>query len=96
MLAAAGIYALDHHRERLIDDHAMATRLADSLEAITGVTVTACHTNMVFCDLADPDAALAKLNAAGILAAIGPYNARFVTHLDLPEDTPERVAAALS
>ena len=96
VLAAAGIYALDHHRERVTDDHAMATRLADSLRAVPGVTVTAAHTNMVFCDLDQPESVTAKLDAAGILAAIGPYNARFVTHLDLPQDTPERVAAALT
>ena len=96
VLAAAGIYALDHHRGRVTEDHAMATRLADSLRTVPGTTVTAVHTNMVFCDFADPDSVTAKLGGADILAAIGPYNARFVTHLDLPEDTPERVVAALS
>lgn len=96
VLAAAGIYALDHHRERVVDDHAMAGRLAESLEAVPGATVTSLHTNMVFCEFAEPEVVTAKLETAGILAAIGPYNARFVTHLDLPEDTPERVATALS
>ena len=46
--AAAGLYALDHHIDRLADDHANAARLAAGLDAIDGVKVDSCATNMVF------------------------------------------------
>lgn len=95
LLAAAGIFALDEHRDRVVDDHAMANRIGDVLRTIDGATVSGVHTNMVFCDFDNPDEASTKLAAANILAAVGPYNSRFVTHLDLPEDTPEQIAAAL-
>ncbi|MEM7653328.1 MAG: low-specificity L-threonine aldolase [Pseudomonadota bacterium] len=57
VLAAAAIYALDHHVARLADDHARAKRLADTFEACDGITVTApVHTNVIF---AEVDQALA-------------------------------------
>ena len=48
IVAAAGLYALEHHLERLADDHANATALAAGLDAIDGVKVDSCATNMVF------------------------------------------------
>ena len=50
ILAAAGIHALDHHIDRLADDHAMARRLADQLNGIGPITVDAglVETNMLF------------------------------------------------
>lgn len=50
MLAAAALYALDHHVERLADDHALAQRLAAGLVGVPGLQVETPHTNIVFVD----------------------------------------------
>ena len=96
IIAAAGIHALDHNRERVADDHALATALGDALAQIPGVTVSGVETNMVFAQFAEPEAVAAKFDEAGILAAIQDGTSRFVTHLDLPADTAERVAQTLA
>lgn len=87
ILAAAGIHALDHHVERLRDDHVLAKRLAKGLQGLPGVLVQEPHTNIVFMDLAEPARAHAEqllpyLRAQGVLAN-GLYRIRFVTHLDV-------------
>ena len=84
LLAAAAAFALDHHLERLAQDHAMAQRLAQGLENISGLKVRSAQTNIVFVDVADgkgPDL-LAYLKAHGVLAT-GLIGLRFVTHLDV-------------
>ncbi|OYQ42817.1 low-specificity L-threonine aldolase [Rhodoferax sp. TH121] len=84
LLAAAANYALDHHVERLADDHALAQRLAQGLQGIAGLTVRSAQTNIVFVDVADghgPDL-LAHLKSHGVLAT-GLIGLRFVTHLDV-------------
>lgn len=95
-LAAAGLYALDHHVERLAIDHAHAQQLADVLRQHPDVAgLRPVHTNIVIFDLRPGLSAadfLAKLAALGIRAsAFGPQTVRFVTHLDVG---PEQVAAA--
>ncbi len=97
ILAAAGIYALDHHRDRLVDDHNMAQSIAHAMADVPGVDILDVQTNMVFLDFSSfaGDAA-AALTKAGMLAAVQPGPSRFVTHLDLPPDTPERLVAALT
>lgn len=97
IVAAAGIYALDHHRKRIVEDHAMAEAIGAALETVPGVTVSAVNTNMVFCDFSGyaGDVA-ARFEAAGIQGAVGPASSRLVAHLDIPADTPERLVAALS
>lgn len=84
LLAAAALYALDHHVERLADDHALARRLADGLAAIEGLRVRSAQTNIVFVDVADGrgPALLAHLKKQGVLAT-GLIGLRFVTHLDV-------------
>jgi threonine aldolase len=87
MLAAAAIYALDNHVERLAQDHALARKLGAALAQIDGVSVDPVHSNIVFVDLtgsAQAKAAglLAHLQQHGILAT-GLYRLRFVTHLDV-------------
>ena len=90
VLAAAGIYALDHNVTRLADDHALAQRLADGLAGIDGLQVEAPQTNIVFVDLVGAeDAVKARsaelipyLKSRGVLAT-GLYRLRFVTHLDV-------------
>jgi threonine aldolase len=87
LLAAAGIYALDHHVERLADDHANAIRLAEQLATIPqiSVDVDAVQTNMVFMNVAqDAAASLPEyLQKKGILINGHPSRIRLVTHLDV-------------
>jgi len=90
ILAAAGIYALDHHIDRLAEDHANALRLAERLADIPQITVDPAEveTNMVFAGL--PDGAAAPLQAhlcdRGILINRGEPQIRLVTHLDCGAD----------
>jgi threonine aldolase len=86
-LAAAASYALDHHVERLAQDHALAQRLAQGLKGLQGLVVETPQTNIVFVDLVDQTRERANelvtyLNAQGVRAN-GLYRLRFVTHLDV-------------
>ncbi len=99
LLAAGALYALDHHVERLAQDHALARRLAAALTGIPGLQVEPPQTNMVFVDLVGAArersaALLAHLAASGILA-VGLYRLRFVTHLDVDAAGVDRAAAAI-
>jgi threonine aldolase len=84
VLAAAALHALDHHVQRLADDHANASRLADGLRGLPGVSVTPPQTNIVFVDLTPEKAtgAVERLRQRGVLAT-GLYRLRLVTHLDV-------------
>jgi threonine aldolase len=96
LLAAAAAFALDHHLERLAQDHAMAQRLAQGLENITGLKVRSAQTNIVFVDVADgkgPDL-LAYLKVHGVLAT-GLIGLRFVTHLDVDAQGIDHAAACV-
>jgi threonine aldolase len=96
VLAAAALHALDHHVERLAEDHANAKRLADGLQGLPGVTVEMPQTNILFVDLAPEKAAGAvdRLRAAGVLCT-GLYRLRFVTHLDVSRDDIDRAIRVL-
>jgi threonine aldolase len=98
IFSAAADYALDHHIERLADDHANARLLADRLAASLAIDLdpAAVQTNIVVFSLARdaPDAAyvVATLREVGVLVvAFGPRTIRAVTHLDV---TREQVAEA--
>ncbi len=101
VLAAAALHALDHHVERLADDHALARRLADGLAGLPGVTVEPPQTNIVFVDLHGERAAgaLPHLTTRGVLATGSLYGQaqrlRFVTHLDVNAVGVGRAIAAL-
>ncbi len=88
IVAAAGLYALEHHIERLADDHANASRLAEGLGAIDGVKIDSCATNMVFIRLDDqgrgdiPDLK-DELEARGVHTRWSGSQSRLVTHLDV-------------
>lgn len=84
LLAAAAAHALDHHVDRLADDHALARRLADGLGDIAGLAVRSARTNIVFVDVADGrgPALLDWLARHGVFAT-GLIGLRFVTHLDV-------------
>lgn len=99
LLAAAASHALEHHVERLADDHALARRLAQGLAGIEGLRVEPPQTNIVFADLLGPARdrsaeLLGALESEGILAT-GLYRLRFVTHLDVDEAGVDRAAAAI-
>jgi threonine aldolase len=86
ILAAAALYALDHHRQRLAEDHANARFLAEGLAGIPGLATDPAmvQTNMVMIDVCDGDApGLARaLDSAGVrVLAIGPRTLRAVTSL---------------
>jgi threonine aldolase len=99
VLAAAARHALDHHIERLADDHARARTLAQALQGISGVQVQPPQTNMVFVKLTgaarDRAATLGDaLRAQGILT-LGLYDLRLVTHLDVDDAGIAHAADAL-
>lgn len=106
ILAAAGLYALDHNVERLADDHENAKRLATGLAEFGAFRVAEPQTNIVVIDVlhGTVDGWLAGLRSEGVLAVgFGPTRLRMVTHLDVSAaDIPEavrrtaRAAAALS
>ena len=97
VLAAACLHALDHHLERLVEDHAAARRLASGLDNPSLAVNHPVDTNIVIVDVAGPggDAALlAHLEAGGVLAVgFGPGRVRLIPNLGTP---PEAVEAALA
>jgi threonine aldolase len=97
IVAAAGLYALDHHVERLADDHARARRLAEGLAALPGVEIdpATVDTNIVIFAVPDSDAfcsALAEEDVA--MSRFGPTRVRAVTHLDVDDEGIERALGA--
>jgi threonine aldolase len=96
VLAAAAFYALDHHVDRLADDHALAQRLAQGLQGISGLSVRSAQTNIVFVDVADGrgPALLEALKAQGVLAT-GLIGLRFVTHLDVDAQGIDHAVACI-
>jgi threonine aldolase len=96
VLAAAALYALDHHVDRLADDHANAQRLAEGLQGLPGVTVQMPQTNILFVDLLPEKAAgvVDRARAAGVLCT-GLYRLRFVTHLDVSTGDIDQAIQAL-
>ncbi|HXZ49349.1 MAG TPA: low-specificity L-threonine aldolase [Usitatibacter sp.] len=93
ILAAAGIYALEHNVDRLAEDHANAERLAKGLAAI-GLAVEPVQTNMVFAAIPRSSVAglEAHLAASGVKALVGP-RLRLVTHLDVDRAGVDRAVS---
>jgi threonine aldolase len=100
VLAAAALHALDHHVERLAEDHEHARVLADGLAQLPGVTLdpATVETNIVVFDVPDAPAFCAALQAEGVLmGAMSATTVRAVTHLDVDRagiDTALRVASS--
>lgn len=96
ILAAAGLYALEHHVDRLAEDHANAQLLAQGLAA-AGLEVDPVQTNMVFAAVPEGScAALGRhLQSNGVTALVGP-RLRLVTHLDLDRSQIERAVDVFS
>jgi threonine aldolase len=97
IVAAAGVYALEHHVDRLAEDHARAKRLAEGL-AVAGLPVEPAHveTNFLQVDVAalglSAADALERLHQAGVglSATVHPTRIRAVTHLDITDDDIDR------
>lgn len=96
LLAAMANHALDHHVQRLADDHRRASDLAQGLRSVPGVLVEGPHTNMVFITVpAESVPALdAHLRARQVRLAISKPEVRLVTHLDIGDDGVQRTVAA--
>jgi threonine aldolase len=102
ILAAAGIYALQHHIDRMAEDHANARLFAERIVAIPGIEVDlpGVQTNMVFFDVAGTGLSAAeiskKLEQHGILiGALEQTRLRAVTHLDVTRADIETAVAPL-
>jgi threonine aldolase len=103
IIAAAGIYALENHVERLAEDHEQARTLAQGLAQMRGIAIDAdaVETNIVIFDVRDTgltgdafaDRTLAQHGVR--FSVLGPTLVRAVTHLDLPGDGIERALAAV-
>ncbi len=96
IVAAAGLHALEHHVDRLADDHANAARLAQGL-AGAGYAVDPVQTNMVFVRVAPERCAAlqAHLAGEGVTAIVSPRT-RLVTHLDVDAAGVDRAVAAFA
>jgi threonine aldolase len=93
VLAAAGLHALDHHVERLADDHDHARLLAEAL----GVDPATVETNIVVVERDNAVELVARAKEAGVLvSAVGPRAVRLVTHLDIGRDDAEQAAKVLA
>lgn len=98
-LAAAGLYALENHVERLKEDNERAKNIGKLLEGMSYVSsVKPVASNIVIFDLAEDSAAdfIEKLKQEGIVAsAFGPKTVRFVFHLDISESMLEHLEKTL-
>lgn len=93
VLAAAGLHALDHHVDRLADDHARAEQLAQRL----GVDPATVHTNMVVLDgVAAPMLAAAAKGEGVLVSEVSPTRVRLLTHLDVDDAAVDRAAEVLA
>ena len=100
ILAAAGLYALDHNVDRLADDHDNARRIATHLaEAVPGsADPDLVDTNILFVETGEHPAAdiAAQARDAGVLvSAFGPHVLRLVTHLDVSATDCDTAATVL-
>ena len=101
MMAAACLYALDHHVERLLEDHENARTLAALLAAVPGISVEPVDTNIVFIDVAGVGVPASDFNEElkrrGTRGGIhGSTRMRFVTHLDVSREQIKNAAAIVA
>jgi threonine aldolase len=99
IVAAAALYALDHHVERIADDHARAHRLGEGLAAAgVQVDLDQVETNFVQIDVGpDRAGAIERIKAHGVLVSttVHPTVVRAVTHLDISDDDVETAIEAI-
>jgi threonine aldolase len=101
ILAAAGLYALDHHLDRIAEDHRRARVLAEQIDEIEGVSVVLPDTNIVMVDIlrddTDGPTVVNELARRGVLLSVfGPRRVRAVTHLDVDDDGVQNAARAFA
>lgn len=95
VLAAAGLYALQHQVERLAEDHAKAARLGDALSEL-GYSVEPVQTNMVYVQLGERAEQVKTFMAERGIAVSAAPRLRLVTHLDVGTEGVERVIEAFA
>ena len=99
VIAAGGIYALEHNVERLAEDHENARVIAGALDDVPGARVMAptVPTNIVLVETSEPSSEVARRAAAeGVLVTLmGDHAVRCVTHLDVSREDAQRAAAVL-
>src|SRR2546423_7598145 len=99
IVAAAALYALDHHVDRILDDHARARRLgAGLLEAGVQVDLDQVETNFVQIDVGpDRTRAIERIKQNGVLVSttVHPTVVRAVTHLDISDEDVETAIEAI-
>jgi len=98
IVAAAGLYALDHHVERLAEDHENARWLAEGLAELDGLEIDPAlvETNIVICRCQDAYDLAGRLYEAGVQTSpISAGQLRFVTHLDVDRAGCGRALAAV-
>lgn len=97
ILAAAGLYALDHNVERLAEDHRRARKLAEGLAAFPSLKVVMPDTNIVFVEVEDRlgDKFTDFLQARGV-GMMGYGRQRWVTHLDVDDDAVDGALAEVA
>ena len=99
ILAAAGLHALDHHVDRLADDHRRARRIADVVDAAAPGRVDPAEVDTNIVVIADDGAAavVAACKEQGVLVSLlDQRHLRLVTHLDVGDDDVERAAQVLA
>ncbi|MGZ4278888.1 MAG: threonine aldolase family protein [Solirubrobacteraceae bacterium] len=98
IVAAGGLHALDHHVQRLADDHARARRLAEGLAELPGAALdpATVETNIIVFGVADARGFTARMEAEhGVrVGALAPGTVRAVTHLDVDDAGIDRALAA--
>ena len=95
VLAAAGLYALQHQVERLAEDHAKAAHLGEALSEL-GYSVEPVQTNMVYVQLGERAGAIKAFMAERGIAVTAAPRLRLVTHLDVGSEGIERVIEAFA
>jgi threonine aldolase len=93
ILAATGLYALDHHVDRLAEDHRNARLIAEAI----GVDPATVPTNIVVVDVPSAPPVVEAARAEGVLVGpVGPRTVRLLTHLDVSADDAKRAGEVLA
>ncbi len=103
ILAAAGLYAIENHRQRLVEDHQNARLLAETLASLPGAILDLdwVHTNIIILELGkdapfDGPGMVKALNEVGIwIIATAPNKVRLVTHLDVSREDIEEACTRI-
>jgi threonine aldolase len=99
IVAAAGLYALDHNVERLAEDHENARVLAEGIASIAGARIdpSKVETNIVIFEVDDQARVLRELAERGVeMSPMGPGRVRAVTHLDVDRTAVDEALAVLA